>query len=127
MNMLVKVQVCLVALAAVISVAGVIRAMPDYARVIVYAAQAIVCVCIAVLGIGHIKDDDFRHFRIVVNVYACFEALRAALLNTNEVPFWGCVSGKIPARYPGLQLRALCRETGRLQKLRQSELRSHPV
>lgn len=88
MNTLVIVQACLVAIAAVISVVGVVRAMPDYNRVIVYAGQAIVCVCIAVFALGHIKDEDFKHFKIVVNVYACFEALRAAMLNTSGVPFW---------------------------------------
>ena len=58
LNVLVVVQMLLAVIAAVVSVVGVIRAMPDYNRVIIYAGQAVVCVCIAVFGVGHIKDDD---------------------------------------------------------------------
>ena len=37
---------------------------------------------------------NLRHFKIVINAYACFEALRAALLNTNGVPSWGAFAAR---------------------------------
>ena len=94
LNALVIMQVLLVLIAAVISVVGIIRAMPDYYRVVVYACQAVVCVFIAVFGIRRIKDDDFSRFRIIINAYAFFEAIRAAILNTNGVPFWAAFTAR---------------------------------
>ena len=80
-------QIGLIVIALVLTIIGIIRSSDDPARWIVYIGQAVTCISIIVFGLRHIDQTDFKYFKIVINCYALFEALRAALLNTSGVAF----------------------------------------
>lgn len=84
LGLMLGVQVLLLIIALGLTVLGIIRAH-DVNRMIIYIGQAGTCVMFIIYILLHFKKRTSKHFKWIVYAYAFLEALRAALLHTENV------------------------------------------
>ena len=83
------VQLVLMTVALMISLAGVFTALDiadDWNRLAVYGGQAAICLATIVFGISCFHKKDTKHFKHLVLAYALVEAIRVSLLQTGNIP-----------------------------------------
>lgn len=54
-------------------------------RIIIYGAQALLCLATLVFGIYHFNKQNTKYFRGIIIAYALLEGIRVALLQTNGI------------------------------------------
>lgn len=84
-GLLMQLQVVLTVVALVLSCIGAAIANGNERRMIVYIAQAVVCVVVIIYGLFNFKKKDVKYFKIVIIAYALLEACRAAMLHTEGI------------------------------------------
>ena len=84
-GILMQFQVVLTAVALVLSCIGAAIANGNERRMIVYIAQAAVCVVVIIYALFNFKKKDIKYFKIVIIAYALLEACRAAMLHTEGI------------------------------------------
>ena len=92
---MIQIQMCLVGMALIITLYGVIKAIQSPARLIIYCLQAATCVVILVFGLFLFHKKDIRYFKGVVLFYAALEGIRCALLRTGGVDHWSSVLARL--------------------------------
>lgn len=92
------VQLVLITVALMISLAGVFTALSDtgeWNRLVVYGGQAAICLATIVFGISSFNKKDPKHFKSLVLAYALVEAVRVSLLQTGNIPGLYSYSAKL--------------------------------
>lgn len=87
------VQIVLISMALALTLYGITTSVA-FNRTIIYTGQALVCLVILFFGLIHFKERDMRFFKILINAYALFEALRVALITMDGVDYWIAVTAK---------------------------------
>lgn len=83
-GLMLGIQVILLIIALGLTILGIVRAH-DVNRLIVYIGQAFTCVMFIIYILIHFRKRTSVHFKWIVYSYALLEAIRAALLHTENV------------------------------------------
>lgn len=79
------IQVILVMIALIFTMIGIYEANHAHNNItIVYISQAIEFLSIIIFGVVKFKNKNIRDFKIIINAYAVFLALQAAVLNMSD-------------------------------------------
>ena len=90
-------QLGLIAAALAISLFGIFKSLAlesSMHRIVVYGAQALICLASLAFGASCFKKKDAKNFRILVIAYALLEAMRVSLLQTGGIEEIYCVMAK---------------------------------